>query len=71
MPLHPEGESLRRAVRWISGQLQEDPAQRVASLVNDATLRFDLTPRETEYLLSFYRDLADADRGGQEDEPSG
>ena len=64
MTVHPEGESLRRAVRWISGQLQDDPECRVASLVNDATLRFDLTPLESEYLLSFYRGLADEDPGG-------
>ena len=51
----PKGESLRRAVRWISSRLDEDPAQDPKRLVNDATLRFDLTPREAEYLFEFYR----------------
>jgi hypothetical protein len=52
----PEGESLRRAVRWISGQLEEDPERAVMPLVNQATLRFDLTPRQAEYLIHFYRE---------------
>ena len=68
MTIHPEGESLRRAVRWISGQLQDDPGRRIAPLINDATLRFDLTPLESQYLLSFYRGLADEKPGGQERE---
>ena len=55
MSVHPEGESLRRAVRWISGHLSEDAEQALPPLVDSATLRFDLTPREAEYLYGFYR----------------
>ena len=55
MSVHPEGESLRRAVRWISGHLAEDAEQPLPPLVDSATLRFDLTPRESEYLYAFYR----------------
>ena len=55
MSVHPEGESLRRAVRWISGHLEEDAEQPLPPLVESAILRFDLTPRESEYLYGFYR----------------
>ena len=55
MSVHPEGESLRRAVRWISGHLEEDAEQPLPPLIESATLRFDLTPRESEYLYAFYR----------------
>ena len=55
MSVHPEGESLRRAVRWISGHLEKDAAQPLPLLIDSATLRFDLTPRESEYLYGFYR----------------
>lgn len=51
----PKGEKLRRAVRWISGRREEAPEASLGSLVSDATLRFDLTPRESEMLLAFYR----------------
>jgi hypothetical protein len=53
-PLQPRGESLRRAVRHISARLQEDDPLPVARLVDEATLRFDLSPNEAEYLIRFY-----------------
>jgi len=55
----PSGESLRRAVRWISAKLEEDPERALLSLVDEATLRFDLTPVEGEYLIGFYRRARD------------
>ena len=51
----PEGEAIRRAVKWISGELQEDPNKSIQILVNDAVLRFDLSPKEAEFLTEFYR----------------
>jgi hypothetical protein len=50
----PEGESIRRAVKWISGELQENQNKSHQKLVNDAVLRFDLSPKETEFLTEFY-----------------
>jgi hypothetical protein len=52
----PTGESLRRAVRYISERLQEDASQPLLSLVDQASQRFDLTPKESEYLIQFYRE---------------
>ncbi len=52
----PRGESLRRAVRFVSERLQEEDPPTLAALVNEATLRFDLKPNEGEYLNQFYRD---------------
>jgi hypothetical protein len=51
----PEGEAIRRAIKWISGERQEDPNKLIQILVNDAVSRFDLTPKETEFLAEFYR----------------
>ena len=52
--LLPEGEELRRAVKWISGNLQENPGQPVQPLVNEAIFKFDLSPRDAEFLIRFY-----------------
>ena len=52
--LLPEGEDLRRAVKWISGNLQETSAQPVQSLVQQAIFKFDLSPRDAEFLIGFY-----------------
>lgn len=52
--LLPDGEDLRRAVKWVSAHLQEDPARPLAPLVQEATFKFDLSPRDADFLLRFY-----------------
>lgn len=52
----PEGENLRKAVKFISDEREENPAQNMVSLVDSASLRFDLTPEESEFLLRFVRE---------------
>ena len=51
----PEGEELRRAVKWVSAQLQETPDQPVYKLVQEAVFKFDLSPKDGEFLSRFYR----------------
>jgi hypothetical protein len=53
--LLPDGEDLRRAVQWISGNLQENAEQSVQPLVQEAIFKFDLSPRDAEFLITFYR----------------
>lgn len=42
----PEGEALRQAFRWLAEQ-----RQCTLKTVESASLRFDLTPRDEEFLL--------------------
>jgi hypothetical protein len=51
----PEGEAIRKAVKWISGVLQDDPSKSRQKLINEAILRFDLSPKDAEFLTEFYR----------------
>jgi hypothetical protein len=51
----PEGEAILRAIKWISGELQENPNKSIQVLVNDAVSHFDLSPKEAEFLTEFYR----------------
>jgi hypothetical protein len=51
----PEGEDLRRAVRWISGSLQENAGQTVQALLQEAIFKFDLSPKDAEFLIGFFR----------------
>jgi hypothetical protein len=53
--ISPEGESIRKAVKWISGELQEDANKSLQKLVNEAVLRFDLSPKDSVFLTEFYR----------------
>lgn len=52
--LLPDGEDVRRAVKWVSGNLQENPCQPVQPLVREAIFKFDLSPRDAEFLIGFY-----------------
>ncbi|SPJ14165.1 conserved hypothetical protein [Syntrophobacter sp. SbD2] len=51
----PEGEALRRAVKWISAEISDNPDKSVQKLVNEAVTRFALSPKDTEFLMSFYK----------------
>jgi len=55
MSLLPEGEELRRAIKWISSQLNEDTDQGLAPLLQKAIFKFDISPKDAEFLLNFYR----------------
>lgn len=51
----PEGEAIRRAVKWVSNCVQEFPDKPVQKIVHEAILRFDLSPVEAQFLLDFYK----------------
>ena len=48
--LVPEGENLRRAVRWLS-----EHAPPTAEVINQAACQFDLTPLEEDFLLQHFQ----------------
>jgi len=50
----PKGEKIRKAVKWISDALQEDPAKTPGQLIPIASRRFNLSPKEENFLVSFY-----------------
>ena len=51
----PDGENLRKAVKWISDERKENPDQKAVPLVDSASMRFDLSPEDSEFLLRFVR----------------
>jgi hypothetical protein len=50
----PEGEAIKRAIKWISGELHENPSKSIQILIDGAVLHFDLSPKEAEFLINFY-----------------
>ena len=52
----PQGEHLRRAVKWISTARGEKHDQPLYRLVEEAVLKFDLSPKDSEYLINFFRE---------------
>ena len=53
----PEGETLRRAIRWIDEQQKQHPDKKLNRLVQEATLKFDLSPRDSDFLWRFYEEV--------------
>lgn len=54
--LFPQGTALRDAVRWISDRRKTEPDTRLVRLIDEACIRFDLTPQESTFL---YRALVE------------
>lgn len=52
--LLPDGEELRRAVKWISSHLQDEPCRALGPLVQEAIFKFDLSPKDADFLIGFY-----------------
>jgi hypothetical protein len=46
----PPGEKLRRALLWLSAE-REAPGANLVKLIEQASVRFDLSPAEEEWLL--------------------
>jgi hypothetical protein len=51
----PQGEGLRRAMRWLSDRRQEDPAAPRPKLIEEAGLKFDLSPAEVQFLYDSWK----------------
>ncbi len=54
MSLLPEGEQLRKAIKWISDSLLDNPGASLFKLVEEACLKFDIAPKDEEFLFHFF-----------------
>jgi hypothetical protein len=53
--VQPEGEDLRKAVKWISEERKYNPQAKASKLIEEACLKFDLSPMDAEYLSNFLK----------------
>ncbi len=51
----PEGTSLRKAVQWIS-KMREEGKTPLPTLVDQACMRFNLSPKDAEFLSRFFNE---------------
>lgn len=61
MTLYSKGEDLRKAVRWISEERKYGPDQKIKALVQKAAERFNLSPKDAEFLGRFVQDEKNLD----------
>ncbi len=59
--IQPQGEKLRKAVKWISEKRKENPDANPLKLVDEAGFQFDLNPKDTQFLVRFVKDDASQD----------
>jgi hypothetical protein len=57
MSIQPEGESLRKAVQWISEEKKAGSPISRQQLIEAACLKFNLTPMEAEYLARSFKEI--------------
>ena len=51
----PEGKNVKQAIKWISENLKEHQTQKPIEFIEKAGARFNLSPRDEEFLRSFYK----------------
>jgi hypothetical protein len=51
----PEKENVQKAIKWISVNLEESKSQSIKQLIEKAVFKFDLSPKDTEFLSGFFR----------------
>jgi len=54
MSIQPEGEDLRKATRWISDERLNNPKKKLTDLIEQACVKYDLSPQDAEFLMRFY-----------------
>jgi hypothetical protein len=56
--IQPEGESIRKAVQWISEEEKAGTDLSRQQLIDAACLKFNLNPMEAEYLARSFKNTA-------------
>ena len=56
----PEGENIQKAIKWISGNIEDGGSQPIQMLIEKAVFKFDLSPKDTEFLMGFFRNRSKA-----------
>ena len=57
----PPGESIRKAAAFVAETRKAEPARSLASILDEAGMRFNLTPLDSEALLRLFADAPQAD----------
>jgi len=52
----PGGERIRQAVKFISAERMEDDKKPIRKLIQEASLKYNLSPKEEQDLVNFYRE---------------
>ena len=46
----PSGDRIKKAICWISEMVKELPEKKRQQIINEAEIRFDLSPKECDFI---------------------
>ena len=52
--IQPKGEKIKQAIKWISEK--RDGGKSISTLIQEASTRLNLSPKEEEFLYIFYKE---------------
>lgn len=58
--IQPQGELLRKAVKWYSEERKAHPDKSRSALVDAACIQFNLSPKDAEALRKYTQDQDDS-----------
>lgn len=58
------GDNTTKAITYIDEKLRTDPRKRVSTLISEAGSRFNLTPKDEEYLARFFKERDAQNKSG-------
>lgn len=53
----PKGEKIRKAIYWVNEMKKDFPDKTLLNLANEANMKFDLTPVDSEFLIKFFKSV--------------
>ena len=56
MSIQPQGEDLRKAVKWVFEERKHNSERDIQQIVEEASAKFDLSPKDAAFLGRFVRE---------------
>jgi len=56
MSIQPKGEHIKKAIKWLSAQREENKNKSEEAILEEVSLRFNLSPNDVEYIKKFIKD---------------
>ena len=56
MSIQPQGDDIKKAVQWLSDEKKHNKAKSIGKLVDEACIKFNLSPKDCDFLARFAND---------------
>ncbi len=56
--IQPQGDALKKAIQWVAEQRSSGTQKKPAVLADEAAFRYDLSPKDSQFLLRFIKEEA-------------